>query len=95
MLAAAEQTGGTAILCGAFQDDVGETAYSGVRRRRGRWGRLPLVLERVHPTAALQEVDAFNGNLVFVPGEVAERLAGVDPTFTHHWGRLRLRTAGP
>jgi GT2 family glycosyltransferase len=80
--------GNKAILVGAFREPAtGEISYSGFVRL----GRLrPLSFRRTELTGTLVPVDAFNGNLVLIPGKVFEALGGLDPGYTHAYGDIDL-----
>lgn len=85
-----------AILVGATRDpDSGQTTYGGLRLA-SRWH--PGKHERIEPNGAIQPIDTFNGNVVFVPAEVERRIGRISDRFTHATGDteygLRARTAG-
>lgn len=73
-----------AIIIGAMRDSHGHTSYSGLARRGKRPGNLSLV----QPSASLQEIDTFHGNLVLVPSQTAKQLGGIDPTYQHAYGDI-------
>jgi GT2 family glycosyltransferase len=83
------------IAVGALRDPVtGELTYSGIRRR----GLHPLRVDLVAPTDEPVEVETFNGNAVFVPRAVADKVGPFDGEFVHaaadlDYG-LRARAAG-
>jgi GT2 family glycosyltransferase len=85
----------SAVLVGAMRaPDTGRLTYSGLRRR----GFHPLHFEPVGPDGRLQAVETFNGNLVFVPIEIARKLGGLDGLFSHALADIdygvRVRDAG-
>ncbi|WP_172411690.1 glycosyltransferase family 2 protein [Arthrobacter globiformis] len=53
--------------------------YSGFRRP----GLHPLRLVQVKPESYVQEIDTINGNLVFVPLRIAQRLGSIDGRYAH------------
>ncbi|OZF51291.1 glycosyltransferase family 2 protein [Rhodococcus sp. 14-1411-2a] len=68
------------ILVGAMvSSDRRTTSYSGLVSK----GLHPLKFALVSPNGNLQEVDTFNGNLVFVHKRTALRLGGIDGGFSH------------
>ncbi len=70
----------SAVLVGAMRDpETGQLTYSGQRRV----GLHPLNFALVEPNGRLQEVETFNGNLVFVPMKVARALSGIDGSLWH------------
>lgn len=48
----------------------------------GTW-RRPMRLRRVSPKSTAVDCDLLNGNILLVPREVAARVGGLDPAFTH------------
>jgi len=77
---AAADTVPSAVLVGAMRDpDTGQLTYSGVRSV----GFHPLRAVLVEPNGTLQSVDTFNGNLVFVPVEIARAIGGIDGSLSH------------
>lgn len=68
-----------AVIVGAVREPSGATSYSGMRRR----GLHPLGFELVEPGDTTQPIDTFNGNLVFVPIAIAQRIGGLDGGFSH------------
>jgi GT2 family glycosyltransferase len=86
-----------AIIVGSTNDpSTGDLTYGG-QRRTSTWH--PGKLDRVEPDdTRLQLVDTFNGNMVYVPSQVVERIGIIDGTFTHATGDsdygLRARQAG-
>ncbi len=69
-----------AVLVGGMRDpETGELTYSG--QQRG--GLHPLNFAPIEPNGTLQPVETFNGNLVFVPFEVARALGGIDGSLSH------------
>lgn len=77
---AASNSAPSAVLVGAMRDPAtGQVTYSGYRRR----GFHPLRFVTVEPNGALQSIDTFNGNLVFVPLTVARAVGGIDGSFSH------------
>jgi GT2 family glycosyltransferase len=78
---AAAKSNPSAVLVGAMRDpDTGQLTYSGKRRN----GLHPLNHSiRLEPNGTLQPIDTFNGNLVFVPTEVARALGGIDGSLPH------------
>lgn len=69
-----------AVVVGAMRDpESGVTTYSGMRKT----GYHPLKFGLVPPSGTAQEIDVFNGNLVFVPLVVARSLGGIDGGFSH------------
>lgn len=85
------------IIVGSVADPLtGETSYGG-QRQISRWH--PGKLRRIDPDPdRVQLVDTFNGNVVYVPSEVVERIGIIDPIFSHATGDtdygLRARRAG-
>jgi len=80
ILGAVERAESGSVLVGAMRDiDSGEVTYSGLRRA----GPHPLSFTIVPPDARAVPVEAFNGNLVVVPVEVAGTLGGIDGGFSH------------
>lgn len=78
---AAAQSFPSAVLVGAMRDpETGHLTYSGQRKA----GFHPLNLALVEPDGTLQEVETFNGNLVFVPMKVARALGGIDGSLWHY-----------
>lgn len=70
----------SAVLVGAMRDpQTGQLTYSGHRRS----GLHPLRSTRVEPDGTLQDVETFNGNLVFVPMKIARALGGIDGSLSH------------
>lgn len=70
----------SAVLVGAMRDpDTGQLTYSG--QRRG--GFHPLNFVAIEPNGTLQQVESFNGNLVFVPMRIARALGGIDGSLWH------------
>jgi GT2 family glycosyltransferase len=76
-----------AIVVGAVKDPVyGEIAYGG--------GRLtspvlrPFRYQMVQPNGSPKRVDVMNGNVVWIPGVVAQRLGNLDPIFEHGMGDI-------
>lgn len=70
----------SAVLVGAMRDpETGRVTYSGSRRA----GFHPLSGVLVEPNGTLQEVDTFNGNLVFVPMRIARAIGGIDGSLSH------------
>lgn len=83
------------IVAGALCDPAtGEVTYSGYSRVASAIFRL----QRKKPTKEPQKIDAFNGNLVLIPFEVAKRLGGISERFSHHYADfdygLRARQLG-
>jgi GT2 family glycosyltransferase len=77
---AAAKSNPSAVLVGAMRDpDTGQLTYSGARR--GGWHALNFA--SVEPNGTLQSIETFNGNLVFVPTQVARALGGIDGSFSH------------
>lgn len=77
---AAAKTAPSAVLVGAMRDPAtGELTYSG----QIRGGFHPLNYSPVRPNGRLQAVHTFNGNLVFVPMEVARVVDGIDGSLPH------------
>ncbi|BDV29784.1 hypothetical protein Microterr_04440 [Microbacterium terricola] len=76
------------LLAGAFtSEDHAHITYSGFNRPT----RLrPLRLDTASLTGISTQVDTVNGNFVLVPGELMERLGGLDPVYTHALGDLDL-----
>ena len=87
-LGAAESS--SAILVASIRDpDTGMTTYGGYRRTSS-WHPARLRLIQPDPVSPIV-IDAFNGNVVYVPAGVVERIGIIDPTFSHATGhRLRL-----
>jgi GT2 family glycosyltransferase len=70
----------TAVLVGAMRNPTtGDLTYSGQRKD----GLHPLNFTPVEPDGKLQVIDTFNGNLVFVPLDLARVLGGIDGSFSH------------
>lgn len=67
------------ILVGQFQDP-----YSGIGTYGGykRLGRNPLKFEQIFSIDKV-EVDTFNGNFVFIPKQVVDRVGLIDGDFAH------------
>jgi GT2 family glycosyltransferase len=85
-----------AILVGATCDpSTLEPSYGGLRLKSS-WH--PGKHERVVPNGTLQPVDTFNGNFVYVPGEVENAIGRIHDGFAHATGDteygLRARAAG-
>ncbi|MBP1819431.1 glycosyltransferase family 2 protein [Mycobacterium sp. OAE908] len=77
---AAAKSSPSAVLVGAMRDpDTGHLTYSGFRRG----GLHPLNFASVEPNGTLQSIETFNGNLVFVPTNVARALGGIDGSLSH------------
>lgn len=73
------------IIVAAMRDPrSGEVTYSGLRRT----GWHPLRFATVQPSAQLQPVDTFNGNLVCIPVKSARVLGGIDGEFAHAWADI-------
>ena len=81
------------IVVGAVEDN-GSVTYTGARLLSLR----PTHLQPVPPNGLLQEVDAFNGNVVLVTRAAFECLGPVDASFEHAYGDndygLRARALG-
>jgi GT2 family glycosyltransferase len=70
----------SSVAVGATRDPQGGSiTYSGFRKS----GWHPLRFAQTLPTNSIQLIDAFNGNLVFVPVDVARRLGGIDGNYSH------------
>lgn len=68
------------IIVGAMRDPrTGVTSYSGLNRQ----GPHPLSFRVVTPQSTPLPVEAFNGNLVLVPLDIATRLRGIDGDYAH------------
>jgi GT2 family glycosyltransferase len=79
LLVTARSEPGT-IVVGPVADPIsGEVAYSGIRFLGGH----PLRVEPVIPRGEIVEADTFNGNVVLVPGSIADALDGIDGSFEH------------
>lgn len=83
------------ILVGATRDAQDRVSYGGMRRASTP---LRFYLAPVLPSDHLQAIDAFNGNIVLVPGAVVDKIGLNDPAYFHNWGDLdyglRARKAG-
>jgi GT2 family glycosyltransferase len=83
------------VVVGAVRDSAtGGLSYSGVRRR----GRHPLRMELVDPREQPVKVETFNGNVLLVPADAADRVGRIDGDLVHaaadfDYG-LRARRAG-
>jgi GT2 family glycosyltransferase len=91
----ASTAGDHCVVAGALRDPITRvTTYTGMRRK----GRRPTQLALVHPSASVQRIDAFNGNLVLVPRTVYDVVGAVDGRFGHAYGDvdygLRLAKLG-
>lgn len=75
------------IFVGALRSKGGDLTYGGFAQKRPA---SPFALQLVEPNGELQEVDTFNGNIVFVPGSAMRELGGPDPTLCHSGGDLDL-----
>ena len=64
------------IICGSFRDDVGSFSYGGRDKQY-----KPLI-----PNGRLQPVYWLNGNCVFVPHAVVDKVGLLDGMFQHHLG---------
>lgn len=76
-----ERSSGAAVVVGAFRDPFsGAPSYGGTRRgpalRR-------LSMSPVEPGEESQSIDAANGNLVWVPRAIDQRLGGFPAGYTH------------
>lgn len=67
------------VVCAVRDPTTHLTTYSGFTRL----GHHPLRLGLVEPGTAVQSLDTFNGNLVFVPIDVARALSGIDGSYAH------------
>lgn len=73
------------ILVGQFCDaDSGSITYGGYLRT----GRNPLKLIRIQSQDLATKVDTFNGNFVWVPWHVKQKLVCIDGGFSHAYGDL-------
>ncbi|MCB5291209.1 glycosyltransferase family 2 protein [Arthrobacter sp. SO3] len=80
ILSVSNEFNSRSILVGAMRDpDSGVTTYSGLNRR----GLHPLSFRIQEPSSVVQEVEAFNGNLVMVPVSSAKILQGIDDGYSH------------
>lgn len=78
-----------AVVVGATREPVqGVTSYSGLRRH----GLHPLSFRMTEPTDSPQRVDAFNGNVVAVPVEVARKVGGIEGRFSHAFADIEYGT---
>lgn len=74
------------VVCGALHGaSHSATTYSGAIARR-RW-HISFDLIPVDPSSeCATRVDTCNGNFVLIPKVILDRVGGIDPHFTHHWG---------
>jgi GT2 family glycosyltransferase len=81
LIETAESRGdGGSIVVGALLDpSTGELSYSGVRRA----GVHPMRFALVPPEDRPVQVDTFNGNVVLVSRQAAERVGPIDGEFAH------------
>ncbi|QNE32444.1 glycosyltransferase family 2 protein [Sphingomonas sp. NBWT7] len=80
------ETGGEAfILAGATRGSGGDITYGGLRHVPTPFA---FRLAATPPTAELQPIDTFNGNIVLVPRAVVERIGINDPAFHHNLGDM-------
>jgi GT2 family glycosyltransferase len=83
------------VLIGATQDPTtGTVSYGGFKRK----GWHPLKFQFVLPANRPKMVDAFNGNVVLVPVDVARAMGGINGRYSHAFADidygLRLAAAG-
>ena len=70
----------SAVGVGSMRNPAdGSITYGGLRKT----GWHPLRFSIVMPSRILEPVDSFNGNLVFVPRNVAQKVGGIDGGFSH------------
>jgi len=84
-----------AIIVGATRDPVsGALTYGGLNKM----GYHPQRFKQVPKSPDLQQVDTFNGNLVFIPRKVHDRVGLIDGDFSHSYADidygLRARLIG-
>lgn len=80
-IAATAKLGEEAVVIGAMRDDAGEVSYAGFMRGP-IWNRLSL--RRVAPDAERAVcIDTFNGNYVYLPPGVRQRLGSIGSFFIH------------
>lgn len=73
------------IVVGAVCDpETGKFAYGGARHIGGPF--RPFLNGYVSPDGHPQEIDAMNGNVVFIPDLIARRVGNLDPVFEHAMG---------
>lgn len=85
--AALKRAGKTAIVAGSTRSaEAGVLSYGGIRvRRQG----LQVSFEKVAPHEEMSiECDTMNGNIVWIPAEVAQKIGNLDARFHHHFGDL-------
>ena len=85
--AALDIEGKTAIVVGSTRSaESGVLSYGGIRvRRQG----LQVSFEKVLPhVERLTECDTMNGNIVWIPAAVAQKVGNLDARFHHHFGDL-------
>jgi GT2 family glycosyltransferase len=85
------------IVVGAICDPVtGEFAYGGARHIGGPF--RPFLNAYVSPDGHPQEIDAMNGNVVFIPDSIARKVGNLAPVFEHAMGdtdySMRARKLG-
>ena len=82
------------MVVGAVCDAAsGAMTYGGMRRLDPRW--RPFLYERVDPTGTPAPVAVMNGNVVFIPQDVAARLGNIDRTFEHGMGDIDYALRAP
>lgn len=79
------RAGRSFILVGATRGEDGGVSYGGLRCERSP---LALRFRLAGQSDGLQPVATFNGNIVLVPRQVAERIGLNDPAFFHNMGDL-------
>lgn len=83
------------IIASTKDPNTGEFTYGGYLQR-GRFN--PLKLKLVPPADVPISCDAFCGNCVLIPKQVAEVVGNIDPAYQHRWGDvdygLRAKASG-
>lgn len=75
------------ILLGSTYDPVtGQVSYGGARRSDSPLKKLRF--SNIIPGADLVPADTMNGNIALVPEAISQKLAGLDPRFSHAMGDI-------
>ena len=80
------QAGGALLVIGSVRDPDGGNLTYGGENRVSHW--RPTRFAKVSPGAAPQRVDTFDGNIVLVNAEAAQRVGNLDPAYEHAMGDL-------
>jgi len=86
-----------ALIVGAVCDPIsGAWTYGGAVQTHPML--RPLRIKPVEPSGTAQVVHVANGNVLFIPGSVAEKVGNLDPAYIHGMGdtdySLRAKAAG-